>query len=584
MSEEKEKDSFMEEKVFIYDTTLRDGAQGQGSSWTLEDKLKIVFLLDDFGVDYIEGGWPGSNPKDEEFFSMMMKEKLKHSRLAAFGSTRKSGVKVDKDQQIRKLLSAQTETVTVYGKTWTLHVHNVLKTSLEENIEMIYDTVKFLKMEGREVIFDAEHFFDGVREDKNYAFRCIQTAIEAGADWIVLCDTNGGSLPWFIKDTVKELVEKYPEVKLGIHAHNDLDLAVANSIEAVIAGARQVQGTMNGLGERCGNANLTSIIPILKFKANFSLSCDVKKLKHVSDIIWELSNIAPPKNQPFVGEAAFAHKGGVHIDAMVKDMSSYEHMAPELVGNRRRILISDLAGKTAIKLKLEELGLPTDDATARKILTKVKQLEKEGYDFEMADASLTILILNELGRKPKFFDFDGFAVFIYREGNMGGKEKIDMREEKIYKREKKEGIYEVEKDVEEFTRTSSDLHYRPAVYCQATVRIIVGNEMEHTASDGNGPVNALDRALRKALEKFFPEIKEIELSDFKVRVVSGSQGTGARVRVYVESTDGKRRWGTVGVSENIIQASWKALLESIEYKIIMDRTDILKRLDQQNPK
>ncbi len=523
-------------KIFIYDTTLRDGAQGQGSSWTLEDKIRISKLLDNFGMDYIEGGWPGSNPKDEEFFKVMKLEKLRKSKLVAFGSTCRVGERADRDPQLRKLLDAETQTVTIYGKSWTLHVEKILRATPDENLRIIKDTIKFLKREGREVIFDAEHFFDGVRANKNYAFLCVEMAIEGGADWIVLCDTNGGSLPWFIREVVEEIKSKFKGVALGIHSHNDLDLAVVNSIEAIRGGADQVQGTINGLGERCGNANLTSIMPILRFKLGFDISPDLSKLKEVADFIWEISNIYPPKNQPFVGESAFAHKGGVHIDAVVKDMSSYEHMSPELIGNQRKILISDLAGKSAIKLKLSELGFNSDDATAKVILDKVKELEKEGYDFEMADASLNLLILEVLGKKPKFFDFEGFSILIY--GTSGDREDI---------------------------------------YCQATVKVNVRGVFEHTAADGNGPVNALDKALRKALENFFPEIKEIQLMDFKVRVVSGSQGTGAAVRVFVESSDGKKRWGTVGVSENIIQASWKALLDSIEYKIISERTDILKK-------
>jgi 2-isopropylmalate synthase len=528
----------MGEKIFIYDTTLRDGAQGLGSSWTLEDKVNIAHLLDDFGIDYIEGGWPGSNPKDEDFFSIMKNVKSKHAKLCAFGSTCRAGKKPEDDPQVIKLLEAQTQVITIYGKSWDLHVKKVIKTTLEENLRMIKETVKFLKKEGREVIFDAEHFFDGARLNKEYAFKCIESALEGGADWIVLCDTNGGSLPWFIREKIEELKSMFGNIKIGIHVHNDLDLAVVNSIEAVRAGAKQVQGTINGLGERCGNANLTSIIPILKFKMGYDISPDTSKLKFVADYIWELSNISPPKNQPFVGESAFAHKGGVHIDAMTKDMSSYEHMPPELVGNRRKIVISDLAGKTAIKLKLEELGFEPDDNIAAKILNKVKFLEKEGYDFEMADASLTLLILDELGKRPKFFDFEGFTVIIHRTENEKRKE---------------------------------DIH------CQAMVKLRVNDELEHTAADGNGPVNALDRAARKALERFFPEIKQIELSDFRVRVVSGSQGTGAKVRVFVESKDKNSdlRWGTVGVSENIIQASWKALLESIEYKLILSRTNII---------
>jgi 2-isopropylmalate synthase len=535
----------MPEKILIYDTTLRDGAQGLGSSWTLEDKINIVRILDEFGIDYIEGGWPGSNPKDEEFFSIMKNVKLKHAKLCAFGSTCKAGKKPEEDQQVKKLIEAQTEVVTIYGKSWDLHVKKVIKTNLEENLRMIKDTVRFLKKEGKEVIFDAEHFFDGAKANKEYAFKCVESALEGGADWIVLCDTNGGSLPWFIREKIEELKNLFHNIKIGIHVHNDLDLAVVNSIEAVRAGARQVQGTINGFGERCGNANLTSIIPILKFKMGYDLSQDTKKLKFIADYIWELSNISPPKNQPFVGESAFAHKGGVHIDAMIKDMSTYEHMSPELVGNRRKIVISDLAGKAAIKLKLEELGFEPDDNIATKILNKIKFLEKEGYDFEMADASLTLLILEELGKKPKFFDFEGFTVIIHRTEN----EKED-------------------------------------IHCEAMVKLRVNDEMEHTAADGNGPVNALDRALRKALERFFPEIKDIELSDFRVRVVSGSQGTGAKVRLFVESKDKNSdlRWGTVGVSENIIQASWKALLESIEYKLLLSRTNIINTKKEKNEK
>ncbi|MCS7213573.1 MAG: citramalate synthase [Candidatus Calescibacterium sp.] len=524
----------MSDKVYIYDTTLRDGAQGLGSSWTLEDKIRITNLLDDFGIDYIEGGWPGSNPKDKEYFENMKKVKLKNSKLVAFGSTTKAEKRPENDQQVVELVKAETPTVTIYGKSWDLHVEKVLRTTLKENLRMIKETVQFLKKEGREVIFDAEHFFDGAKANKDYAFSCIESAIEGGADWIVLCDTNGGSLPNFISQTVMEIIQKFGKIKLGIHLHNDLDLAVANSITAVIAGVRQVQGTINGLGERCGNANLTSIIPILKLKLGFELSQDISKLKHVADVIWELSNISPPRNQPFVGESAFAHKGGVHIDAIVKDMASYEHMNPEVVGNKRKIVISDLAGKTAIKIRLEELGLEADEKTVKSILDRIKELEKDGYDFEVADASLDLLILEEMKRRPKFFDVEGFTVSIYRS-----------------------------KD--------DDTH------CLATVKLKVNGVSEHTASDGNGPVNALDKALRKALERFFPELKEMELSDFKVRVVSGSQGTGAKVRVFIESRDKDSRWGSVGVSENIILASWKALVDSIEYKLAKERNQMVIR-------
>ena len=516
-----------QERVFIYDTTLRDGSQGEGASFSLEDKLKIALALDEFGVDWIEGGWPGSNPKDEEFFRQIQREKLKNAKIAAFGSTRRADRKVENDPQVLKLLDAQTPTVTIYGKTWTEHVSKVIKTTLQENLKMIYDTVKFLKDNGREVIFDAEHFFDGFRTARDYALACIESALEGGADWIVLCDTNGGSLPWLVEEAIHTIRRKFGNIKLGIHTHNDMELAVSNSVSAVKAGARQVQGTINGIGERCGNANLVSIIPILKLKMGFDVGCKLEKLKEISDFVWQVMNVTPPKNQPFVGASAFAHKGGVHIDAVMKDVSSYEHTDPSLVGNRRRILISDLAGKSAILWKFKEFGIEAGVEEAKKVLEKVKELEKYGYDFELADASLYLLMLKELGIKPDFFKIESYTV------NVTG--------------------------------------FDSKTLCEATVKVRVGDSVEITADEGNGPVNALDKALRKALEKFFPEIRQIVLKDFKVRVVSGSQGTGARVRVYVETGDGNEIWGTVGVSENVIEASLQALCDSIEYKLIRTR-------------
>lgn len=508
-------------EVFIYDTTLRDGTQGEGFSLTLDDKIKGALALDELGVDYIEGGWPGSNPKDEEFFRRIRKEKIK-AKLCSFGSTRRAGVRVESDSQVRKLVEAQMPVVTIYGKTWDLHVKQILKTTEDENLRMIEETLEFLKREGFEVIFDAEHFFDGYRLNPEYAIKCLKAA--ESADFVVLCDTNGGSLPWFISDTVKKIKEVL-KVPLGIHTHNDMGLAIINSIEAVKSGAVQVQGTINGFGERCGNADLISIVPILALKMGCEISVELKRLKKSSDVFWELVNINPPKNQPFVGASAFAHKGGVHIDAVLKHSSSYEHIDPELVGNTRKTLISDLSGKSAMLSKLKELGFEADEEEARGLLNELKELEAKGYDFESAEASLELMALEKIKGRRRFFKLRGFRVII---------EKRDDDTEP---------------------------------YSEATIKVEVEGKQEHTAAEGEGPVNALDNALRKALEKFYPELKEVVLKDFKVRVVQTGEGTASAVRVFVESGDGKRRWGTVGVSRNIIEASWKAIVDSIEYKL-----------------
>lgn len=517
-------------KIFLYDTTLRDGTQGEGASLSLDDKLKMVSILDDFGIDYIEGGWPGSNPKDEEFFIQVKKEKLKNSKICSFGSTNRAGIKVEKDIQVNKLLKAETEVVTIYGKTWSLHVSDVIKTTKDENLRMIEDTIKFLKKEGREVIFDSEHFFDGYKNDRDYAVKCIEVANNSGADFIVLCDTNGGSLPFEIYEITNDVVKIFKKTKFGIHTHNDSGTAVANTLEAVRSGVVQIQGTINGVGERCGNADLISIIPAIVLKMGYETRTrvDLKKLRSVARSFWDILNINPPKNQPYVGISAFAHKGGVHIDAMTKNPKTYEHLNPERVGNSRRILISELSGKSSMLEKAKELDIKTDDKTTKKWLEEVKKLEAEGYDFENADASLMLLLKEIEGKRPKFFDLRGFRVHT----------------------EKHEG--------------------QEDTFCEATIKLVVDGKEEHTAAEGNGPVNALDNALRKALEKFYPELKEVELKDFKVRVVS-TEGTGSRVRVFIESGDHKRIWGTVGVSENIIEASWIALVDGIEYKLMTER-------------
>ncbi len=527
----------MGDKVFTYDTTLRDGSQAEGVNFSLEDKIRIAQKLDDFGIDYIEGGWPYANPKDNLFFQKIKKVAFNHSKIVAFGSTRRPGKKVQEDKQVEALVKAEVPVITIFGKSWDLHVTEALRTTLEENLSMVYETVEYLKRHVEEVIFDAEHFFDGFKANREYALEVLKSALEGGADWIVLCDTNGGSLPHEIYEITSEVRKRFPDAKIGIHAHNDSETAVANSIMAVLAGARQVHGTINGIGERTGNANLCSIIPNLQLKMGFQVveEENLRKLTELARFVAELSNMPLPRNMPYVGESAFAHKGGVHASAVMKKTITYEHIDPEIVGNRRKITVSDLAGKSNLIYKLREFGISVDENSPEvlKLVEKVKELEKEGYHFEAAEASLELLCKRHFGLVKDYFDFDAYRVLIAK-------------------------------------RKDDD---QPV--SEATVRLSVEGVEEHTASLGNGPISALDRALRKALEEFYPNLKEMQLIDYKVRIINESAGTSAKVRVLVESTDGRRKWGTVGVSENVIEASWIALRDAILYKLMKDEEETL---------
>jgi 2-isopropylmalate synthase len=526
----------MGEKVYVYDTTLRDGSQAEGVNFSIEDKLRIIKKLDEFGIDYIECGWPGSNPKDTLLFEKLKNIKLNHSKIVAFGATRRPGKKPEEDPQLENLIKAQPQAITIFGKSWDLHVLEALRTTLEENLDMVAGSIAYLKRYVPEVIFDAEHFFDGYKRNPEYALKVIQYALEGGADWIVLCDTNGGCLPHEVYEITKKVVESFPEAKVGIHAHNDADTGVANSLMAVLAGARQVHGTINGIGERTGNANLCSIIPNLQLKLGFKVVPEenLKKLTELSHFVAEISNMPVPRNMPYVGESAFAHKAGVHASAVMKRSDTYEHIDPSLVGNRRKITVSDLSGKSNIAYKLREMGIEVDERSPEvlKLVEKIKELEKEGYHFEAAEASFELLCKRHFGLVRNYFDLDAYRVLIAK-------------------------------------RSTDELPVS-----EATVRLYVGGVKEHTASLGNGPVSALDKALRKALEEFYPNLKEVQLIDYKVRIVNESEGTSAKVRVLIESTDGKRKWGTVGVSENIIEASWIALTDSIVYKLMKDEEEM----------
>jgi 2-isopropylmalate synthase len=514
--------------VKLYDTTLRDGTQAEDISFLMEDKIRIAHKLDEIGIHYIEGGWPGSNPKDVAFFKEIKKEKLFHARIAAFGSTRRSRITPDKDQNIRTLLQAEADVITIFGKSWDLHVRKALRISLEENLELIHDSLEYLKARAPEVFYDAEHFFDGYKADPGYAIKTLQAAQQANVDCIILCDTNGGTLPFDLVEIIEE-VRKHITTPLGIHTHNDSECAVANSLHAVDHGIVQVQGTINGFGERCGNANLCSIIPALKLKMKRETISDeqLRKLRQLSRYVYELSNLSPDKHQPYVGNSAFAHKGGVHVSAIQRHPETYEHIRPELVGNSTRVLISDLSGRANILSKAEEFNINLDskDPVTLEILDNIKEMENRGYQFEGAEASFELLMRRALGTHKKFFTVIGFRV-------------ID------------------EKRHEE---------HRPI--SEATIMMKVGGKFEHTAAEGNGPVNALDNALRKALEKFYPILKDVRLHDYKVRVLPAGQGTASAIRVLIESGDKESRWGTVGVSENIIEASYQALIDSIEYKL-----------------
>jgi 2-isopropylmalate synthase len=521
----------MKRSVQIYDTTLRDGTQAEGISFSLVDKVRIAEKLDQFGVAYIEGGWPGSNPKDADFFVEAAKRKFKTAKIAAFGSTRKPGTKCANDPQIKMLLDAATPVVTIVGKSWLLHVHEVIRTKPEENLAMIRDTMAFLKQNGKEVIYDAEHFFDGYKDNPEYALKTLLAAQEGGADMVVLCDTNGGVMTSEIARIVKEVGSKL-KAPLGIHTHNDSGLGVANALVAVEAGAVQVQGTINGYGERTGNCNITTVIANLQLKMGYSCVPpeSMKRLKELSMFVDDLANVHHDIRQPFVGAASFAHKGGIHLHAVERVASSYEHINPEVVGNVRRVLVSDLSGRSNIILKARELGieLKSDTPELKTILKEVKRLENEGYEFEAAEGSLALLIQKVLHHHKPFFVLDGFHVSMRRNSTQS--------------------------------------------VVEATVKVKVGDKFFHMVAEGDGPINALDNALRKALQDSFPSLKQVTLTDYKVRIISAKEGTAAKTRVLIESTDGQEQWGTVGVSENIIEASWQALVDSVEYKLFKDES------------
>jgi 2-isopropylmalate synthase len=520
-------------KVEIYDTTLRDGAQTEDISFSAEDKLRITEKLDELGVHYIEGGWPGANPKDAEYFRKVRKIPLETAKIVAFGSTHRPRQKVAEDTNIKALLNAKTGIVTIVGKTWDFHVKEALRITPGENLDIIHNSISYLKENLDKVFFDAEHFFDGYRDNPEFALNCLIAAQSAGADSIILCDTNGGTLPDGIRNAMGRVIEAIT-VPLGIHAHNDSECAVANTLVGVEMGARQVQGTINGFGERCGNANLCSVIPNLQVKLGIQVISPerLRKLRDVSRFVNEFANVGHFKRQPFVGDSAFAHKGGIHVSAISRRPETYEHIRPELVGNSQRVLVSDLAGKSNILRKAAEFGikLDSDAPQLQDIVTEMKEFENQGFQFEGAEASFELLMRKALGLHKRFFDLIGFRVIV---------EKRSMKEEPL---------------------------------SEATIMVKVGGHIEHTAATGNGPVNAIDNALRKALEKFYPELKEVKLQDYKVRVLTAGRGTSAKVRVLVESGDDGRSWRTVGVSENIIEASWQSLVDSIEYKLLREES------------
>ena len=511
-------------RITIYDTTLRDGTQREGLSLLAEDKLKLAKKLDSFGVDYIEGGWPGSNPKDKEFFELCKDWQPQNTILTAFGSTRKKDILPENDLNLRSILNAGVKAATIFGKTWLFHVKEALNTTAAENLKMIYDSVGFLVSEGLKVHFDAEHFFDGYKADPEYALQCLEEASRAGAKSLVLCDTNGGTLPETVYAVTKIVAERFPQTMIGIHAHNDSDLAVANSLIAIDAGATMVQGTINGFGERCGNANLCSVIPNLKLKKGLDLLQEhsLKTITELSHYFYEIANLIPDDYQPFTGKAAFAHKGGVHVSALRKNPETYEHIRPEIVGNKRRVLVSELSGLANLSYKAEEYGLMGENDNFSPLLDTVKSLEYKGYSFEGAEASFELLLKRSLGLIPEFFELKGLRMIIEKNGSGN-------------------------------------------VAAEATIKIQVGDKLLHTVSEGDGPVNALDKALRLALRGVYPEVDNISLIDYKVRVLDPRSATAATVRVLIESSGFGKSWGTVGVSPNIIEASWRALSDSIIY-------------------
>ncbi|WP_018885900.1 citramalate synthase [Paenibacillus massiliensis] len=520
----------MSRVISIFDTTLRDGTQGEGISLSADDKLKIAKKLNELGVHYIEGGIPGSNSKDIEFFKRVQELRL-DAKIVAFGSTRRKDSIAAQDANLQRILESGAQVATLVGKSWDFHVHTALQTTLEENLAMIYDSIAFLKQGGMEVIFDAEHFFDGFKHNPEYAAAVMKKAEEAGADWVVMCDTNGGTMPHEVHDIVTKLTGQLTTAHLGVHTHNDCELAVANTLSAVQAGARQVQGTINGLGERCGNANLCSVIPNLQLKLGYDCIPEerLKQLTNTARYISEVANVNMPVNQPYVGNASFAHKGGIHVSAIMRDSRTYEHIAPELVGNKQRILVSELAGQSNILSKAKDMGIELDPTSpdTRGVIDRIKDLEHQGYQFEGADASLELLIREANGEVKELFAFESFKMLV----------------------EKSAG--------------------RPTV-SEAFVKLNVGGTSVYTAAEGNGPVNALDNALRKALVQYFPSLREMHLSDYKVRVLDENDATAAKVRVLIESKNYEHAWSTVGVSGNVIEASWEALVDSFRHALLAE--------------
>ena len=529
----------MPRRITLYDTTLRDGSQGEQVNLSAKDKLRIAQKLDEFGIRYVEGGWPGSNPKDVRFFEIARKASFQTLSLIAFGSTRRAGIRPEDDKNIRELLKAETETVTIFGKSWDLHVSQILRVSLDENIAMIGETIDYLKKQGREVIFDAEHFFDGYKDNRTYAIKTLKAAMDSGADVIVLCDTNGGVLPEELSRIIKTAITDI-DIPFGIHTHNDCGLALANSLTAVQEGATLVQGTINGYGERCGNVDLISVIGNLQLKMGYQCMTQerLKQLTELSRFVSEVANIPPFNQRPFVGKSAFSHKAGIHVNAILKNPAAYEHIDPKQVGNRRRVLVSDLSGKSNIDYKTMEMGINLDknNYDSQKIVDEIKKLEDQGYQFEAAEGSLELLIKKVTGQFKEPFSLESFRINI--EKNRSG-------------------------------HSTS----------QAVIKISVGDDEEITAAEGDGPINALDNAMRKALVKFFPTIQEMGLVDFKVRVIDGSDGTAAKVRVQIESRDSREIWSTVGVSEDIIEASWQALVDSLHYKLSKESYGV-KQMDK----
>lgn len=518
-------------RVVVYDSSLRDGAQAQGISFSVEDKIKIVEKLDALGIRFIEAGNPGSNPKDLEFFERVGALSLKHARIIAFGSTRKVGIKAEDDKNLQSLLKADTPSVAIFGKSWDYQVTDILRTTLDENLSMIADTIRFLKGHGKEVVFDAEHFFDGYKANPDYAMQSLAAAAEAGADTLCLCDTNGGTFPSDIYAITQTVAGKF-KAQIGIHCHNDSEMAVANSIAAVQAGAVQVQGTINGIGERCGNANLISIIPSLQLK--LGMQCipaeNLDSLASVARFVSEVANITFNEKAPFVGGDAFSHKGGMHIDAVTKNPISYEHIDPAQVGNTRNILVSEVAGRSALLSKIQAVDptLGKDAPESKRILEEIKAREHEGYQFESAEGSIQLLVRKLLGKFQPFFELKEYQVNIHEPSANG-------------------------------------------INSSAMIKIVVDGQEEVTAAEGDGPVNALDKAMRKALERFYPAIAEVRLTDYKVRVLDSNQATAAKVRVLIESADPHESWTTTGVSTDVIEASWRALIDAIEYKLMRDQ-------------